>query len=112
MKTRSLKTASASEARMRAFLSELASCGLLTREQLEKVEEVQQECNVNMLVELLTDLQWLTPYQVEEILAGRGDGLRVGQYRILNELGEGGFGKVYRAVHALMKREAAIKFLN
>jgi eukaryotic-like serine/threonine-protein kinase len=36
----------------------------------------------------------------------------VGEYRIEGKLGEGGFGAVYRAVHPLIGKHAAIKVLN
>src|SRR6185503_17958963 len=36
----------------------------------------------------------------------------VGEYRIETKLGEGGFGSVYRAVHPLIGKAAAIKVLN
>src|SRR5262250_2613688 len=36
----------------------------------------------------------------------------VGEYRIESKLGEGGFGAVYRAVHPLIGKTAAIKILN
>jgi len=39
-------------------------------------------------------------------------GYVVGEYRIETKLGEGGFGSVYRAVHPLIGKTAAIKVLN
>lgn len=40
------------------------------------------------------------------------EGFSVGEYRIESKLGEGGFGSVYRAVHPVIGKEAAIKVLN
>jgi serine/threonine-protein kinase len=40
------------------------------------------------------------------------EGQMVGEYRIESKLGEGGFGCVYRAVHPLIGKTAAIKVLN
>src|SRR5262249_12996843 len=54
---------------------------------------------------------WLTPYQLKRILAGTGRELVLGQYQILDELGRGGFGQVYKATHALMKRVVALKVI-
>jgi serine/threonine-protein kinase len=39
-------------------------------------------------------------------------GTTVGEYKIESKLGEGGFGSVYRAVHPLIGKTAAIKVLN
>src|ERR1043166_1184097 len=39
-------------------------------------------------------------------------GARVGPYRIVGELGAGGMGVVYRAVHTLLYRPAAVKVLR
>ena len=41
-----------------------------------------------------------------------GAGTMVGEYRIEGKLGEGGFGAVYRAVHPLIGKAAAIKVLG
>ena len=40
------------------------------------------------------------------------DGRMVGEYRIDHKLGEGGFGKVYRATHPLIGKSVAIKVLS
>ena len=52
----------------------------------------------------------LTPFQAREILAGRRR-FRLGQYTVLDEVARGGMGQVFRAEHAMMGREVAVKVL-
>ena len=52
----------------------------------------------------------LTRFQARELLAGRRR-FRLGQYTVVDELGRGGMGQVFRAEHAMMGREVAIKVL-
>lgn len=52
----------------------------------------------------------LTKFQAREMLVGRRR-FRLGQYTVLDEIGRGGMGQVFRAEHAMMGREVAIKVL-
>ena len=54
----------------------------------------------------------MTAWQVEQLLAGRGRRLRLGQYVLTEWLGAGGMGSVYKAEHRLMKRVVALKVLG
>jgi eukaryotic-like serine/threonine-protein kinase len=51
----------------------------------------------------------LTHYQAGHIAEGRGEGLIVGQYIVLSELGHGSMGMVYKVRHRIMGRQAALK---
>jgi serine/threonine-protein kinase len=51
----------------------------------------------------------LTRYQAGQVLAGRARRLRLGPYRVLDRLGVGGMGHVYKAEHILMRRVVALK---
>src|SRR6516162_5705524 len=55
---------------------------------------------------------WLTPYQVEQLLQGHEPQLTVGSYVLLERLGEGGAGQVYKAHHQKMDRVAAVKVIR
>src|SRR5687768_18618738 len=54
----------------------------------------------------------LTPYQADAVLARRFADLRIGGYEILDRIGAGGMGTVYKARHRRMKRIVAIKVLS
>jgi hypothetical protein len=53
----------------------------------------------------------LTGYQAQKILRGRAQWLVFGEYLLIDRLGAGGMGKVYRAQHRRMKRVVALKVL-
>ncbi len=55
---------------------------------------------------------WLTPFQVNQLFAGRGPELVLGDYVLLERLGEGGFGQVFKARHQLMNRVVAVKVIR
>ncbi|MEM1182793.1 MAG: serine/threonine-protein kinase, partial [Acidobacteriota bacterium] len=42
----------------------------------------------------------------------QGAGLRLGSYRLEEKLGEGGMGEVWRAIHPLLARKAAVKVIR
>jgi len=54
----------------------------------------------------------LTAYQAKLISEDKGDSLVLGDYLVLDELGKGGMGIVFKAMHRRMERLVALKVLS
>ena len=54
----------------------------------------------------------LTAYQAQQVYQGRGKHLVLGNYVVLDKLGQGGMGMVLKAEHRRMKRLVALKMLS
>ncbi len=94
-----------------SFLYLLRESRLLSNEQLDQLEQRVATMDMTTLAAHLLESEWLTAYQLRRVQDGHVRGLVLGQYRVLDELGEGGFGRVYKAVHGMMNRVAAIKVI-
>jgi serine/threonine protein kinase len=64
------------------------------------------------LAKELVRLKKLTAYQAQQIYVGKGRSLVLGEYVILDKLGQGGMGLVLKAEHRRMKRLVALKVLS
>src|SRR5712692_9960485 len=94
------------------FLANVRQSALLSREQLALVLPDLPETNRGRLIaRALVEKELLTKFQAELLLAGRTSGFVLGQYRILDQLGQGGMGRVFKAIHITMNRVVALKVL-
>jgi response regulator RpfG family c-di-GMP phosphodiesterase len=78
----------------------------------ERVQAAILKCPDNpTLLGLLQEHDLLTEYQANRIKAGTTHGLILGNYRVLDRLGAGAMGVVFKAEHYRMRRQVAIKCL-
>ncbi|PQO47556.1 serine/threonine-protein kinase [Blastopirellula marina] len=86
----------------------LKKAGLLSADELQRVPAAS---TAYQLAGWLLESKQLTRFQLRAIASGRTRGLKLGRYVILDQIGKGGMGQVYRARHSRMGREVAIKVL-
>lgn len=104
---------STSEPASSNLLTRLEHSGILSRGQASRIE-LSFSSDVNEVESLTTRLTaegLLTDFQAGMIAAGRLHELTLGNYTLLDRLGAGGMGEVYKAVHRRMQREVALKVL-
>jgi molecular chaperone DnaK len=101
---------------IRQFIHDLLDSGLITAGDAADVRALvhsgRKTFTVESLAEELVQQKKLTSYQAERILAGTAKGLVLGNYVVLEKIGQGGMGHVYKAQHRRMKRVVALKVLS
>lgn len=98
------------------FRRRMVAYGLLTQEELDQffgsMPERHELATLDQLVTALCRAGLLTPYQARQIAKGEGHRLVLGEYVILDRLGGGGMGEVFRARHRTLDREVALKLMR
>jgi len=95
------------------FLQNLRISKLLSNQQfclvIDKLGQLQE---TREIAKALVSWKLITRFQARMLLMGRNSGFFLGPYRILDQLGQGGMGRVYKAVHQTMTRVVALKVLS
>src|SRR5579871_1047472 len=96
-----------------AFLDQLSRYPLLAPGQLEEAGRLRSQClDSRALARELVQRRWLSQFQATLLLGGRGSSLLFGPYLLLDRLGEGGTGQVFKARHIPLRRIVALKVLR
>lgn len=97
-----------------ALLAELRQIPLLEPEQIAELTEqmVGQFGDPRALAGELLRRGWLTPFQVNQLLQGRAASLVLGPFVLLERLGEGGMGQVFKARQWKLGRIVALKVIR
>jgi CheY-like chemotaxis protein len=97
------------------FFQNLGDSGLFTQEEISKtraiLSEIQAPDGDTAAQHLIADGK-LTPFQAAAVRQRRFEGLVIGNYEVLDRLGQGGMGTVFKARHRRMRRVVAIKVLS
>jgi serine/threonine protein kinase len=99
-----------SPASYESFAHAISQSGLVAEGELEPVLK-QANGNWCVLSQLLSEKALLTTFQLTALSEGHPGTLKIGNYDILDRLGAGGMGAVFKARHRRMKRIVALKVL-
>lgn len=94
-----------------AFVEVLRQHRLLDSKQLEELSH-RPSSDPKSLAKELIQRSWITPYQANQLLQGKAAQLTLGQYVLLERLGEGGMGEVFKARHRTLNRISALKLIR
>lgn len=98
------------------FIRSLSESGLMTAEEVDAflhgLPADEQPKDGKALAREMFRRKRLTKFQAQAVYDGKTRGLVLGNYVILDKLGEGGMGQVFKAQHRRMERTVALKVLS
>src|SRR6516165_7619055 len=102
-----------SNTEVNTLISVIKEHRLLDPTELVQLEELESRCTgTGEVAKELLERGSLTRFQTEQLFQGEAKKLILGQYILMEPLGEGGMGMVYKAKHQRMKRIVALKVIR
>jgi eukaryotic-like serine/threonine-protein kinase len=103
------------EPTLEIFAKRLTDCGLMTVDEYQAfLDSLPPDNRPTTAKQLAKDMHRqgkITKFQAQAVYQGKTRGLVVGNYVVLDKLGQGGMGQVYTARHQKMHRVVALKML-
>jgi serine/threonine-protein kinase len=95
------------------LIDDLRSARLLSSAQIDSIQkELPNLRSAQQLADELLKRQWLTKFQAEQAMTGFANELNLGPYRLIDIIGEGGMGLVFKAYHQRLNRFVALKTIH
>ena len=100
--------------KLSAFVEAVRASGLLPAAEMEALARAasRPEADPEPLARDLVQRRLLTAYQIRRLWKGRGPELVLNQYVLIDRLGEGGMGEVFKARHTRLDRDVALKVMR
>jgi WD40 repeat protein/serine/threonine protein kinase len=95
------------------LVAALRRTALLSQDRLGQIIELTRRYpQPRELAGELIRRDWLTPYQINQLFQGKGADLVLGSYILLERLGEGGMGAVFKSRHQKLGNVVALKVIR
>jgi len=97
-----------------AFITAIESTGLLDAARMAELRSLvpQFPDDAQSLAREIVNRGWFTAFQIKAIWKGESRELFIGPFVLLEKIGEGGMGEVFKARHRHMGRDVALKVIR